>query len=811
MLIMPCRFRLQRAFGKEQCNMAMKLKINGMNEVTKGTQLFQEGDPVDCICAVLKGRVELHNQGSRILFGNGSFLGVQDLYMGRCLSTCTAVEDSVVYAFPAGALSAIDRILAANKDYRGLLMYSVVKHINSLYRGREEFLAEAEKAHTWLLDCRQEYMRLAKENGGALLNPANADEPAPPDSASAIDPKKLSFYLESAQVPLDIMKSFYGCGAGITKFPLEQAGGVCAELMIECGELTDYIVSLLDCLAGAQGDGLFSAVIRLAMKIQNVKGAEEAFRVLSRRADECMDYINVLDVLLEKKTGRQSIVDRQKIEKLYVALLTGVHPEENAEGETEAGAEAETKPAVRQVSPAMVSNSLDQILKFADFDEEKAAQLRTLMSSFEELSDRSSADDQARKLRHGISTLFYELYEKVFCRSLDASELPVPVELFLNFGFLSEKLLEAEEISYLLSCVGTNFTGPYNGGQIYTIREWLTAVYEGKREPSKNDMDMDYTEFIRSQRKSKQITEAEEKELMSNQNRKLSYEIHNMFQANNRMVNGQISTFVPVLHHGMFVQGPAGTLLDCAKLDAVIERLKHIDYSVFYRDVMFTKPEQGIDKIWVMREYCPDIILMPTAGSRTSMWQECSGKRRESAGRFILPVFFEDDLESAMTKLFGRFRWELCRFLQGGSWNNIKYRSLTSEYCDYIQFYKKNHELSEEKKEKLKQQIQKAKGNTREIFVMDYELWVRNESAGAIRLNKLARDILATYCPFAKEIRTRLVSQPMFEEAMAKPARERAKSAHEMEIRIRQLSRDPKTKGEIPQEVLDTLSYYQNN
>ena len=47
----------------------------------------------------------------------------------------------------------------------------------------------------------------------------------------------------------------------------------------------------------------------------------------------------------------------------------------------------------------------------------------------------------------------------------------MPVELFLNFGFLSEKLLEAEEISYLLSCVGTNFTGSYNGGQIYTIRE----------------------------------------------------------------------------------------------------------------------------------------------------------------------------------------------------------------------------------------------------------------------------------------------------------------------------------------------------
>ncbi|MDE7298575.1 MAG: cyclic nucleotide-binding domain-containing protein [Lachnospiraceae bacterium] len=787
--------------------MAMKLKINGMNEITKGTEIFHEGDPVDCICAVLKGRVELHNQGSRILFGNGSFLGVQDLYMGRCLSSCTAVEDSVVYAFPAGGLPAVDRILAANKDYRGLLMYSVVKHVNSLYRAREEFVSEAEKTYAWLLDCRQEYLRLARQSGDASMQQMPG-EPAAPDASSTLDAKKLNFYIERAQVPLDIMKSFYGCSAGLTLFPLEQAAGVCAELMIECYELTEYIVSLLDCLVSDQEGGLFSRVIRLAMRVQNVKGAEETFRVLSRRADECMDHINVLDTLLEKKTGRQSVVDRGKIEKLYVALLTGVHPEEKDGQQAE---KAEEKPAVQENGLVLLDNSLEQIVKFAGYDAEKAEQLRILIGSFEALSDRSSSDDQARKLRHGISTLFYDLYETTFCQALGMEELPKPVGLFLNFGFLSEKLLEPQEKNYLLSCAGTSFTGPYKGGRIYTIREWLTAVYEGKREPSKNDMDMDYTDYVRSQRKAKQITEAQEREMMVDQRRKLSYEIHNMFQANNRIVNGQISTFVPVLHHGMFVQGPAGTLLDCAKLGAVIEKLKLIDYSVFYRDVMYSKPEQGIDKIWVMREYCPDIILMPTVGTRTSMWQECAGKRRESAGRFVLPVFFEEDLESAMTKLFGRFRWELCRFLQGGSWNNIKYRSLTSEYCDYIQFYKKNRDLSEEKKEKLKQQIQKAKGNSREIFVMDYELWVRNESAGAIRLNKLARDILAMYCPFSKDIRTRLASQPMFEEAMARPARERAKSAHEMDLRIRQLLRDPKTKGEVPQEVLDTLSYFQNS
>ena len=75
-----------------------------------------------------------------------------------------------------------------------------------------------------------------------------------------------------------------------------------------------------------------------------------------------------------------------------------------------------------------------------------------------------------------------------------------------------------------------------------------------------------------------------------------------------------------------------------------------------------------------------------------------------------------------MIQLCGRFRWELCRTMQGTSWNNIQIKSLTSEYSDYIQFYRKNRDLSEDKKEKLKMQIQKCRNNTREVFVTDLSL-----------------------------------------------------------------------------------------
>lgn len=779
--------------------MGIRLKVNEMNEISKGTVIYDAEAPVDYICVLLKGRVELYNEGSRVLFGSGSFLGVQDLGMGRYLSGCMAVEDSIIYAFPAAGPQIVERILSMNKDYHGLMMYTVVRYVSMLYHIREEMKAKAEEGYRLLMSLYHEYMNCAREIG--MLSPkiAEIESFAVIDTDSVIDQKKLVYYLEMASVPLDVIKAFYGSSIGLTQYPLEQAGGVCTELILENTEYAGYLVSLRKLLFASENEGLIAGMAKLLFRAKTDKNGETVSKRLSGQVDACMDLLNGIEELLEKKTGQTAFADREKIEKLYVSILTG-KPEKSS-GIEEIRTEDDEL--------VLLEDSLGQITGFAGFDAEKTEQFRILLHGFEELQDKTATDDTSRQLRRGISALFYDLYEMVFLRAGGRRDLPKPVDLFLNFGFLSEKLLTDSEKKYLMSLIGVKFTGPCGNGRVYTIREWLNAIFEGRREPSKSEMDEDYTEYVRNLRKSNKITEKDEQQMMLDRHKKLNYEIRNMFQSNNRMVNGQISTFVPVLHHEMFFQEPQSMLLDLPKLDAVVERLKSIDYSVFYRDVLYSRPDKGIDKIYIQKEYYPDIILMPTAGSRSSMWQECAGKRRESAGRFIFPVFFEGDLESAMAKMFGRYRWELCRFLQGGSWNNIKYHSLTSEYCDYIQFYRKNHDLSEERKEKLKLQIQKAKNSTREVFVMDYELWVRSESTGAIRLNKTAREILALYCPFAKKVRKALTGQPIFEEALARAERERAKAIYEMDIRIRQIARD--TKEEVPKEIMDTLKYYQNN
>lgn len=144
--------------------------------------------------------------------------------------------------------------------------------------------------------------------------------------------------------------------------------------------------------------------------------------------------------------------------------------------------------------------------------------------------------------------------------------------------------------------------------------------------------------------------------------------------------------------------------------------------------------------------------------------------------------------------------------MQGSSWNNIQYKSLTSEYADYIQFYKKNKELSEERKEKVKQQVMKGKNNSREIFVQDYEVWIKSESLGSMRLNKVSREILAMYCPFNREIREAIETQPAFADPVGRFRREKSKKVRELELKYQTYK--IKLGIELPKELVDNLAFY---
>ena len=108
-------------------------------------------------------------------------------------------------------------------------------------------------------------------------------------------------------------------------------------------------------------------------------------------------------------------------------------------------------------------------------------------------------------------------------------------------------------------------------------------------------------------------------------------------------------------------------------------------------------------------------------------------------------------------------------------------------------------------REKIKAHIQTGRNNYREIFVIDYEGWMKGESTGAVKLNRIAREILATYCPFKKEIRERLKGMPLFSDAMERQARNTLKKIRDTELKYRAIEKDG---GALTPELKDSLKFY---
>ncbi len=484
-----------------------------------------------------------------------------------------------------------------------------------------------------------------------------------------------------------------------------------------------------------------------------------------------------------------------------VSFYTDSTQEESADEE-----EQEMPKLSREEIMAQLPNSLLQILKFAHIDKEEQKEIVSVMNMFVSAKDRLSVQDDMRKIKKQITGFYYKIYQNCVFKWFENKNVPLAVKLLLNYGYMDERLLEEDQILFL--CEKMIEKQGKLKCPVYTMPEWLEAIYRGKKEPSRDSFEQDYRDTLRKEQRSGKITEKQEKEYLADNRRKVLFEIENMFTSNNKIVNGKLSTYVPVLYQDE-IYGNLDRIFVSKKLlcDCILE-LEKKDFTVFKREAMYTNPSIQIEREYVIKHVYPDVILAPVYGTTSSMWQEITGKRRDTPGRFIFPVISENEVHKLVTKSFGRFHWEYCRCEMGAMWNNIQYKSLTSEYMDYIQYYRKNHNLSEEKREKIKTQILRARNNSREIFLSDYEMWIYSEANAAMKLNKVSRLILATYCPFNKELRESLKSNAAFAEAMAAQQRMFHEKTREWELRIKKRENNNLT---VPQEFYDTYDYYANN
>lgn len=715
----------------------------------KGKRIYNSGQPMTALHLIAKGKVLAEYPGGTYQLGKGDVIGVCELCSEVHFLGYITLEETVILTYPINNMDALEDLLQKHPDVTRLFLLSLFHQINTMLEQSSLSEMNCTSLHQNLTEDYEKYMTLCSRYRIQPRTLENLNETAPFISTDSPDVWLNTYYMG--------LQHIYS-GAGEASKALMLEPGVSLG-MLRKGSL-DFrkTYSVMDehfhyrsRVAGyyfsPSGNDLFDFLTSLYYRLgQNNEDAAGLYADLNRIISQ-----------FENDPSLDKAQVASRIKSFRSNLLTTSVSEEETTAKDDG-----TNSAIMQE----LAGSMNTILEYAGFDLEMSESFRKNVNTYKSLEDKNSMDDSCVRLRRKLTQEFYDLYSISFERAAATSYIPLPVKMFLYFGYVDEELAGTANCIklYQLAC-GIEDQSHFG---VYTLYHWLLAVFKGEKYPSRNEFDEDYTDYIHKQKASGNISAAEAASMENSPMSKVNYELKNMFPQVNKMTCGRITTFCPLFSADNVLKDLNSAFVTTAQISKAFEMIKSIDYSAFYRESLDYDNIDVMGKETIHLEYVPDIILMPNVGIRGVMWQEIEGKKRNSPGRMFFSIFHMEDINTSLVRLTGEFRWEMCKRIQGSRWNDVTERSLTSEYFDYVQFYRKNHELSNEAKEKVRNSLQRAKNSFKEMFVRDYIIWVLFEGNGSPRLNKVARKILLTYCPFPAPLAASMEQNPIYTELMSR-------------------------------------------
>ncbi len=795
----------------------MSLKPDFAGQYSSGSDelLILEGSRSSSIILLLKGKIDVFlspfddiNSNSQTLISQScrlftleqnTFLSINDILRnGQSSFSLKAREACNLFGFPAGSMASVKGIISNQKDYSAYIVSSLATLIDFTYTAYQKLLpiclnidaltrnlltyywAIKDKyyfRYTADIDLLNEYQKvyedLKKENykffpfdSDSRLTQSMTENDDGENGSSELDTSGIEYFTRLLNVPLEQRKGFFSGDEYICEYHIQKGSDILDFLTGEIKSIFSALCKNIEYLYLSQ-NSLLSAYGKICSDSRDDKEAAlTILNILSQAIEITSNSVTKLQNEFDcfNNISGTELTDFLGTVKSHAAI---------APASANSGVEA-----VGSELPKELEGSLEKILQYCSYPQDKIDSFNKRLNQFRALKDKTSTDPEARELRSSITSEFFVIYEEAFKRTQEDNDSSKLISMFLNFGYMDERLVTKEQAITLYRLCDKEYNTDFS---IYSAKNWLQEIHNNRKETSINDFGMDYMDVFRDLKKRKAVTDADKGAYERDYNAKVKFEINNMLKTNQKVCHGHISSYFPILHKDIITRDLEKAVVTPTVLQQIINNLLTVDFSIFYREIWYKNEQKGIEKEPIMKEIWPDIIIVPTFGSRGSMWQEITGRGRNTPGRFLVPAFTDENIYEIVLKMIGAFRWELCRTMMGVAWNDITEKSLTSEYTDYIQFFKKNHDLTEDAKEKIKIQIQKNRNIMRDIFTSDYETWINYESKGILRLNKIARSILFRYCPLPREMRNALSKQPAFSDLLMQLNASRAKTARSLE------------------------------
>ena len=714
--------------------------------IVKAGEIFTEvGRSINKIWIIKTGKVRVECAGGSYELGSGDVIGVCEVFLEVHFLTYVAMEDTVAYIYPLVSVESVDSILNSNPDIARIFIRSCIRQITKLMYSYRTEQVRCNAIYDSLKACYNIYINLANYVGIRLERNEEIENLEAYSNHEELD-FWLSGYYEglnriyaSENYKLLIAEPDISVGM-LRKGCLDARKSV--QLM---GDRYQFVKKCLNYYFLEEEGGLFYKLL-------------EVFNRFLADANIKNNFLNKMNIIVYEAAKfpmnptNKLAYKIQECSEAIKSLRTNMVSNENL-------TENSTEPDIREE----LYESLDTILDFADIAGSERRLFRININKLNSLSDKNAIDDETMALKREITAEFYQIYSEVFFKSLK-KEITPAVRMFLYFGYIDENLAGREytKLLYKLS-EELKDNVPEDTG-VYTFYDWLLAIYRGDKKPCRNEFDVDFSDYVRELKNTKKITPAEADRMLEDGEAKVCYELDNIFKTANKITFGRVSTFCPVFCEENILKDLKECVVKSGSVRRKLNAVKNVDYSAFYRETLALGDGDIMSREHIHVEKLPDFILMPNAGVRGIMWQEIEGKVRTTPSRMFISILHMEDLQNTIIRMTGEFRWELCKRVQGVRWNDVTDPSLTSLYCDYVQFYRKNNLLSPEMKEKVKLSLQRCRNSFKEMFVQDYITYILYEGNGSPRLNKVARQILFEFCPPDAKGIERLSKNPTYME-----------------------------------------------
>lgn len=753
----------------------------------KDSLIYKAGESMQELGLIVKGSVRQETKETTLLWEAGHLIGLAGCDTCVYAADYYAHSDVTIYRFPYSTTDDMMEILTKQEEYGSVFILATLKQTRVLLEEYVRLYEVAKKLYMVATESGRVYKFLCSKYGIPEQIFARMDFLAPLEERQVVEQWKTEYYSQFVKFQLNDLKELFTTRQ-LCIGTILQTSEFMRKLLKATDEINEYVQMHKTLLFAPNKNDLYQLMFDLEVKVALVgKGRQDVVDAIGK----------IVKFANESRIYNGDEVAKRKLEYETYDFVNIQEDGALSEGNVP-GADLEDGNEIH------LGSSLEQILRFAEDTPEHMIELREKIAELRELNDPYSTDESVRRLRKNISTAFYRVYKNCVKRVLLRGETTRVVDMFLNFGYMDVTILGEEKALQLEKLLDKLYL--CKSEKVYTFFTWLESIYHGEHEPSISELDMDYGAYLKEAVKNGNMTAEEAEKNKDNRWMRVEYELDNMFQSLGKTLSGKITTFCPVLKEDDLISSPERMLVTAEQISNALNQVRAVDYSVFYREVMYSDESHGLAREYINKEILPDVILFPIAGSRGMLWQVTEGVRNNTAGRIMLPIFATADVEDMIIENCGRFRWEMCRKVQGSRWNDITTPSLTAEYNDYIQYYKKNADLSTEAKEKVANALLRARNNFREVFVKDYESWIKFEAKGSFRLNKVARALLFTYCPFSANLRENVKDTPMFADLVRKYNIATVKKVKRLEALYQRLE---KSGGEITAELKENLEFYE--